>query len=114
MKQDIHPKWFNDCVVTCSCGNTFTTGSTEQTLQIDICDNCHPFFTGEVRFVDRQGRVDRFLNKMKAAEAHQVANAKKGAKKAPQEKTSNQEEPQSYKDLLRTQQASIRKASKAQ
>ena len=67
MKQGIHPQWY-ECQVTCSCGNTFTTGSIESTLQVDICDNCHPFFTGEVRFVDRQGRVDRFLNKMKAAE----------------------------------------------
>ena len=113
MKQGIHPKWFDDCVVTCSCGNSFTTGSTEQTLQIDICDNCHPFFTGEVRFVDRQGRVDRFLNKMKAAEAHQTKSAKKNANKPKVEQTS--EEQKSYRDLLRDQQAQLRKsASKAQ
>ena len=59
MKTQIHPQYFQDAVVTCSCGNTFTTGATKKDLKIEVCSNCHPFFTGEQRIVDTEGRVDR-------------------------------------------------------
>ncbi len=59
MKADIHPKYYPEAVVTCSCGNTYTTGSTKPTLQTELCSVCHPFFTGEQRIVDTEGRVDR-------------------------------------------------------
>jgi large subunit ribosomal protein L31 len=112
MKQGIHPQWF-DCQVTCSCGNTFTTGSVQETLQIDICDKCHPFFTGEVRFVDRQGRVDRFLNKVKAAaDKHQTQTKKQAKLSKLQNQETPQEDPKSYRDLLREQQSNLRKSSK--
>jgi large subunit ribosomal protein L31 len=68
MKKDIHPNYF-DCNVTCSCGNTFTTRSTKKELKVDICSNCHPFYTGKQKFVDSGGRVDRFkkiMTKVKA------------------------------------------------
>jgi large subunit ribosomal protein L31 len=64
MKKDIHPNYF-DCTVTCSCGNTFTTRSTKKELKVDICSNCHPFYTGKQKFVDSGGRVDRFKKIMK-------------------------------------------------
>ena len=60
MKEKIHPKYFNDAVVTCSCGNKFTTGSTKKELRVEVCSNCHPFFTGERRMMDTAGRVERF------------------------------------------------------
>ena len=72
MKANIHPNWQHDTVVTCTCGNTFITGSTQATIQVDICSQCHPFFTGEMKFVDRQGRVDKFLAKQQAAAAKQA------------------------------------------
>ncbi len=59
MKTQIHPQYFQDAVVTCSCGNTFTTGATKKDLKIEVCSKCHPFFTGEQRIVDTEGRVDR-------------------------------------------------------
>ncbi len=59
MKTAIHPQYFQDAVVTCSCGNTFTTGSTKKDLKVEVCSKCHPFFTGEQRIVDTEGRVDR-------------------------------------------------------
>ncbi|MFL2804154.1 MAG: 50S ribosomal protein L31 [Dehalococcoidia bacterium] len=59
MKPDIHPKYFPDAKVICSCGDTFTTGATQQELKIEICSTCHPFFTGEQRIVDTEGRVER-------------------------------------------------------
>jgi large subunit ribosomal protein L31 len=110
MKQGIHPNWHPEAKVTCSCGNSFTTGSTQEILEVDICSKCHPFFTGEVKFVDRQGRVDKFLKKMKAAEATKAANAKKAPKKA--EKAA--EDSKSYKDILRQQQVELKKAEKAE
>jgi len=59
MKADIHPKYM-DCVVTCACGNTFTTRSTVPKLNVEICGNCHPFYTGKQKFVDTAGRVEKF------------------------------------------------------
>ena len=59
MKTDIHPEYHAEAVVTCSCGNTYTTGSTKQTLRTELCSVCHPFYTGEQRIVDTEGRVDR-------------------------------------------------------
>jgi large subunit ribosomal protein L31 len=66
MKKDIHPKYFPDAVVTCACGNTWTTGSTQPEIRTDVCSKCHPFFTGEQRIVDTEGQVDRFYKKLQA------------------------------------------------
>lgn len=60
MKEKIHPKYYTDAQVICACGNTFTTGSTKQVLRVEVCSRCHPFFTGEQRVVDTEGRVERF------------------------------------------------------
>ena len=65
MKEKIHPKYYPDAKVTCSCGNTFTTGSTRQTLRVELCNKCHPFFTGEQKIIDTAGRVERFKRKYK-------------------------------------------------
>jgi large subunit ribosomal protein L31 len=62
MKKDIHPQYM-DCTVTCACGNTFVTQSSVETLKIDICNMCHPFFTGEQKIVDATGRVEKFKAK---------------------------------------------------
>lgn len=66
MKQGIHPEYV-ECTVKCSCGNTFTTHSTKPELKIDICNVCHPFYTGQQRFVDTGGRVQRFADKFGSA-----------------------------------------------
>jgi len=59
MKAKIHPEYYSEAVVTCSCGETYTTGSTRPSLHVELCSNCHPFYTGEQRIVDTEGRVDR-------------------------------------------------------
>lgn len=62
MKADLHPKYY--CTtVTCACGESFETGSTSETLKVEICSKCHPFFTGKQKFVDTGGRVERFKRK---------------------------------------------------
>ena len=65
MKDKIHPKYFNDAKVVCSCGNTFITGSTKKELKIEVCSQCHPFYTGERRVLDTTGRVERFKKRYK-------------------------------------------------
>ena len=60
MKATIHPTYYHDAVVHCLCGNTFVTGSTTKELKTEVCSVCHPFFSGQQRIVDTQGRVDRF------------------------------------------------------
>jgi large subunit ribosomal protein L31 len=71
MKQGIHPK-YEETTVTCACGNTFTTRSTRQNLRVDVCSNCHPFFTGEQRIVDTAGQVDRFMRRLQSAQNKQA------------------------------------------
>ena len=66
MKKDIHPTYYPDAQVICSCGNTWTTGSTRKLIRTDVCSKCHPFFTGEQRIVDTEGQVDRFYKKLQA------------------------------------------------
>jgi len=62
MKKDIHPEYV-EATVTCACGNTFTTRSTKKEIRVEICSQCHPFFTGKQKFVDSAGRVEKFKKK---------------------------------------------------
>lgn len=64
MREKIHPKYYPDAKVICSCGNTWTTGSTKPEIRTDVCNDCHPFFTGEQRIVDTAGQVDRFMKRL--------------------------------------------------
>ena len=64
MKDKIHPTYHSDAKVTCSCGNTFTTGSTQKEIQVEICSACHPIYTGKKKIVDTAGRVDKFKERM--------------------------------------------------
>lgn len=71
MKEKIHPKYFESAKIVCSCGNTWTTGSTRAEIHTDVCYKCHPFFTGEQRIVDTEGQVDRFYKKLEARVSYQ-------------------------------------------
>ncbi|NCP87573.1 MAG: 50S ribosomal protein L31 [Anaerolineae bacterium CG_4_9_14_3_um_filter_57_17] len=86
MKAEIHPKYYSDAKVSCaSCGATWTTGSTRKELRVEICSNCHPFFTGESsRMIDIEGQVDRFYKKLQARQDYvEGQKAKEGAKTSP-------------------------------
>ena len=82
MKTDIHPEYV-ECRVHCSCGNEFTTRSTVPSLRVELCSECHPFFTGKQKLVDTGGRVERFNRRL---EKQAKGSAKKGAKAADTEK----------------------------
>ena len=81
MKEAIHPTYYPDARVICSCGNTWTTGSTQKEIRTDVCSKCHPFFTGEQRIVDSAGQVDRFMKRLNRYDDHK-ADASERAKQA--------------------------------
>ena len=68
MKEEIQPTYYPNATVVCACGNTWTTGSSQESIRTDVCSACHPFFTGEQRIVDTEGQVDRFYKKLKSFE----------------------------------------------
>jgi large subunit ribosomal protein L31 len=67
MKTDIHPQYYTDAKVSCSCGNKFTVGATQKEIAVEICSACHPFFTGNEKVIDAAGRVERFKTRKAAA-----------------------------------------------
>ena len=84
MKAQIHPKWYQ-AAVTCSCGNTFTVGATVPEIRVEVCSVCHPFYTGQMKFVDTAGRVDAFKNRMQKTNTKRVSKTeKRKLKKAKQ------------------------------
>lgn len=89
MKQGIHPKYV-DCTVTCACGYTFKTRSTKPEIKLEICGNCHPFFSGKQKFVDTAGRVEKFIKKYgeKFTPVKKTAKAKKAKEEVKTTKTS--------------------------
>lgn len=82
MKKDLHPE-YKKCVVTCACGNTFETRSTVEKMHLDICSQCHPFYTGKQKLVDTAGRVEQYMRKFEKTKKMRDDVAKrKGAKKS--------------------------------
>ncbi|MDP3998246.1 MAG: 50S ribosomal protein L31 [bacterium] len=98
MKADIHPKWYSEARILCACGNTFTTGSTLPEIRVRVCSKCHPFYTGEQRFLDTLGRVEKFQQKTAKAEKYAPILAAKKAKKEGREKPP--EAPKTLKEML--------------
>jgi large subunit ribosomal protein L31 len=82
VKEKIHPKWFPDARVHCACGSTFTTGSTLKEIAVEICSACHPLFTGQQKFIDTAGRVDKFNQRVAAAEKKKAEADERKRKKA--------------------------------
>ncbi len=78
MKKDIHPE-YQDGMVICACGNTFPTRSTKKEIRVEICSQCHPFFTGKQKFIDSAGRVEKFRKKYDTSKLAAKPAAKKSA-----------------------------------
>lgn len=76
MKKKIHPKYYKNADVTCICGNSFKTGSTVQTIKVEICSKCHPFYTGKSKLVDTENLVKKFEAKQKAAQKNKAKSKK--------------------------------------
>jgi len=99
MKANIHPKWYPSARVTCSCGNTFTTGSTKEEIRVGVCNKCHPFFTGQQKYVDAAGQVEKFQKKQQVAQTKAAFVAKQKAKKH-KETIELQEGPKTLREML--------------
>jgi large subunit ribosomal protein L31 len=100
MKAKIHST-YHQATVTCACGNTFVVGSTKADIRVDICSKCHPFFTGEMKFVDVMGRVEKFQKKQAATVGHTYVNKKqKAVLKKKAEEEAEAKIPKSLKEML--------------
>ena len=100
MKNDIHPKWFPNAKVSCTCGNSFTVGSTKEEIRVDVCSACHPFFTGQQKFVDSLGRVEKFKKRKAAAVTNLVSKKKKKLQKKIEEAKLEDQRPKTFKEML--------------
>ncbi|MCA9904438.1 MAG: 50S ribosomal protein L31 [Anaerolineae bacterium] len=83
MREKIHPTWYPEAVVTCACGNSWTTGATQPEIKTDICSKCHPFYTGEQRIVDTEGQVDRFIKRLQVRDSKRQEAEERAASKTP-------------------------------
>lgn len=77
MKANIHPQYFDNAQVICACGNRFTTGATLEEIRVELCSKCHPFYTGEQRFVDSASRIQKFQDKQNIAKQYLTKKVKK-------------------------------------
>lgn len=94
MKAAIHPQYF-DAQVVCVCGNKFTVGSTREKINIELCNKCHPFYTGEQKFVDTASRIQKFQKKQETAQQFKSVVTKK-----QEQKKRDQDAPKSLRDML--------------
>ena len=90
MKDNIHPKYV-ETKVTCGCGNTFMTRSTQNELKVDICSACHPFYTGKLKYVDTAGRIEKFQRKFSTTG---YASLQRGKKKAAEARRPQRKRPE--------------------
>ena len=93
MKAAVHPVYFDEAQVICACGNKFTIGSTQEVIHVELCSKCHPFYTGEARFVDSASRIQKFQDKQKTAALHVT-------KKKEKEKQKADNAPKSLREML--------------
>lgn len=94
MKAKIHPQYF-DTIVTCACGNTFTTGSTLPNIRVELCFKCHPFYTGSQKFVDTASLIQKFQDKQQKAVSFKVT-----VKKKIDEQKAKNEGPKTLAEML--------------
>ena len=99
MKAAIHPKWFPEAKVICACGNTFTTGATVPEIKVEVCSNCHPFYTGQVKFLDTAGRVEKFKVRQAAKSTKKVSKTEKRKLKKQREIEEEMERPDTLSEL---------------
>ena len=95
MKANIHPKYFENAQVICVCGNRFVTGSTQEIIHVELCNKCHPFYTGEQRFVDTGSLIQKFQKRQSIAQQYQATKKQK-----VEEKKKKDEGPKTLREML--------------
>lgn len=104
MKKNIHPRWYPNAKVICACGNEFTVGSTVPELEVEICASCHPFYTGQEKLIDTEGRVERFERKRVEAEKKaelEVKKIKKKERERVKKEKKAREQPKTLKEMVK-------------
>ncbi|HEX6976753.1 MAG TPA: 50S ribosomal protein L31 [Patescibacteria group bacterium] len=99
MQTKIHPKWYPEAKVTCACGNTFTIGATMPAISVEICSNCHPFYTGQMKYLGVAGRVDAFRAKQKGASKKVLSKSARREEKRKKRLEADLERPESLAQL---------------
>lgn len=94
MKANIHPKYYDNAQVICACGNRLTVGLTEVSVRVELCNKCHPFYTGEEKFVDTEDRIQKFRQKQQVAKQYSKKTVKK------QEEKQKKEQPKTLREML--------------
>jgi len=97
MKANLHPLYYDEAKVVCSCGNTFTVGATVPEIHVELCSKCHPFYTGQQKFVDTASRIDKFRKKVEVAKIKPLK-----AKKQKTEKETTDEGPLTLREMLQS------------
>jgi large subunit ribosomal protein L31 len=108
MKTSIHPTWHKDAKIVCACGNTFTTGATVTEISVEVCYNCHPFYTGQMKFLDAAGRVDAFKARQALAVKKVLSKSDKRKLKKAKRIEKEHEKPESLEELRKA----VKKSSK--
>lgn len=106
MQTQIHPKWFEEAQVSCACGNKFTIGATMPEIVVDICSKCHPFYTGQMKYIDTAGRVDAFKAKQAGALKKIVSKSAKRQLKKARKIENELEKPETLEELRKQMKAS--------
>lgn len=99
MKADIHPTWYESAKVRCACGNEFTVGATLPQIHVEVCSQCHPFFTGQARYVDTAGRVEKFAEKQKIAAKKTISKKERRSLKKRQKFEEELSRPASLEEV---------------
>lgn len=95
MQANIQPKYYPKASVSCACGNKFTVGSTLEFIRVELCNKCHPFYTGEQRFVDSASQIQRFQKKQEVAKQHKLTKVKK-----IEQKKQIDQQPKTLREML--------------
>jgi len=99
MKADIHPTWYPEAKVTCACGNSFVVGAAVPEIHVEVCSQCHPFYTGQMKYVDTAGRVETFKAKQKKASGKVISKAEKRKIKKEKKIQKELERPDTLEEL---------------
>lgn len=102
MKAQIHPNWYPDAKVTCACGNTFSVGATVPEIKVEVCYNCHPFYTGQMKYVDTAGRVEAFKARQAGAKLKVFSKTEKRKLKKLKKIQEELERPESLSALRKS------------
>lgn len=113
MKSDIHPKYVEDATISCSCGASFNIGTTVGNVQVEICSQCHPFYTGQSKLMDTAGRIDKFQERMKKAQELKSQAGDSGKKKKKLKKSIFEFDMEEVNKETESKKAPKEKAAKA-